>query len=199
MKERNNCRQFCLRHVTTTMMKNMRYRFWTKSFENRVEWFIDKVKERKHQRFIIDEGHKVCASCFRLLLKINRNFYYKYLNKALEGKSTASYRNTRGIGMAREGAIAWLQTYQYFHADRMPDNGDMMLPFKTRKSDLYETYVAEKIQLLETSIKAAYTVSRAAFYEIWKTDFPKLKIKQVIISTYGLFKYCIITCSYHLL
>ena len=58
MKERNNYRQFCLRHITTTMMQNMRCRLWTKSFERRVEWFIEKVKERKYQRFIIDEGHK---------------------------------------------------------------------------------------------------------------------------------------------
>ena len=36
----------------------MRCRLWTKSFEHRVEWFIEKVKERKYQRFIIDEEHK---------------------------------------------------------------------------------------------------------------------------------------------
>ena len=49
--------------------------------------------------------------------------------------------------MVGEGAIAWLQTCGYFHADRMPDNGDMMLPFKTWKSDLYETYMALNIKI----------------------------------------------------
>lgn len=188
MKERNKCSQFCLEHVTENMMKSMRYRFWTKSFDQRVEWFIDKVKECNHgsgmTRFTIDSGHRVCPSCFKLLLKINKNFYYKYFKKALEGDSAASYRNARGFGMAREGAIVWLQNYEYFHADRMPDNGDMMLPFKTRKSDLYNVYVEEKIQQLEISIKAAYTVSMSTFYDIWKEDFPKLKIKQVSFQNF---------------
>ncbi|XP_062576087.1 uncharacterized protein LOC134237971 [Saccostrea cucullata] len=182
IEKRKKCQQFCLKHVTSEMMKCMRYRFWTKSYDQRVEWFIDKVKESKCQRgkatFTIDGGHNVCSSCFQLLLKINKNFYYKYFKKATEGKSAASYRNTRGFGEAREGAILWLQNYEYFHADRMPDNGDMMLPFKTRKIDLYDLYVDEKIQQLTISIKFAYTVSRSAFYEVWKTEFPKLKIKQ---------------------
>lgn len=81
MKEKNKCRQLCLKHVTEKMMHSIRYRFWAKSFEQRVEWFIDKIKERKHQRFIIDGGHNVCSFCFKLLLKINKTFYYKYLKK----------------------------------------------------------------------------------------------------------------------
>lgn len=186
MKEKNKCHQLCLKHVTEKMMHSMRYRFWKKSFEQRVEWFIDKIKERKHQRFLIDGGHNVCSSCFKLLLKINKTFYYKYYKKALEGNSAASFRNVRGFGKAREGAVVWLHNYEYFHADRMPDNGDMMLPFKTRKNDLYDAYVAEKIKQFEISISSAYTVSRAAFYEIWKTDFPKLKIKQVSLHVYYL-------------
>ena len=41
------------------------------------------------------------------------------LEQSLGGKrkSAASYKNARNIGMAREGAIAWLQTCGYFHAD----------------------------------------------------------------------------------
>lgn len=97
----------------------------------------------------------------------------------MEGKSAASYVYARGFIKAREGAVVWLHSYEHFHADRKPDNGDMMLPFKTRKNDIYDTYVAEKIKQLEISISSAYTVSRAALFEIWKTDFPKLKIKQV--------------------
>ncbi|XP_062600038.1 uncharacterized protein LOC134261634 [Saccostrea cucullata] len=182
MSKRKRCRNYCLQHISEEMMKNMRYKFWTKQFEQRVEWFIDKISESKKNQnsicFQIESGKTVCGSCFRFLLRMNRNFYYTYLRMANDGKTAAGYRNTRGCGMAKEGAIVWLQNYQFFHADRMPDNGDMMLPFKTKKRDIYNMYVEEKIECLERSVIDALTVSQSAFYDIWKNEFPHLKIKQ---------------------
>ncbi|XP_061190665.1 uncharacterized protein LOC133198638 [Saccostrea echinata] len=163
-------------------MESMRYKFWTKQFEQRVEWFIDKISESKKNQhsicFQIESGKTVCGSCFQFLLRMNRNFYYTCLKMANDGKTAAGYRNTRGCGVAKEGAIVWLKNYEFFHADRMPNNGDMMLPFKTKKRDIYNMYVNEKIECLERSIFDALTVSQSAFYDIWKNDFPHLKIKQ---------------------
>ena len=75
-----------------------------------------------------------------LMLQVNVQNKQKILLQELEQilrgkrKLAASYRNARDNGIVREGAIAWLQTCGFFHAGRMPDNGDMMLPFKTWKS-----------------------------------------------------------------
>lgn len=48
----------------------------------------------------------------------------------------------------------------------MPDNGDMMLPFLTRKKDIYDGSVTEKNKQLENPFHMP--VCRAAFYEVWK-------------------------------
>lgn len=103
--------------------------------------------------------------------KNQRNVLLEIFLKSLGGKSAASYRNVRG--KSREGAVVWLHSHEYLYDDRMPDNGDMMLPFLTRKKDIYDGSVTEKNKQLENPFHMP--VCRAAFYEVWKTGLPKFK------------------------
>ncbi|XP_053403787.1 uncharacterized protein LOC123534087 [Mercenaria mercenaria] len=156
----------------------MRNKFWTKPFENRVEWFMDKVVESvdssgrvKWLSFVIEGGKKVCGTCFRKLYRIDKNFYYKYLKKAQQGKQSASVRYTRSYSESRNLADTWLDCYAFYHADRMPDTGVLMLPYRTRKIDIYNLYKNEMTDQFK------YPVSKSLFYNIWNRK-KNLKIKQ---------------------
>ena len=163
----------------------MRDNFWAKSFENRAQWFIDKVRESTYDdknslKFIIEGGLQICSSCFRKIYSINKNFYYKYLTFARLGKSSPALKQRRKSSNATENAVLWLHQYAYYHADRMPDAPVLMLPYKSRKSDIYNTYLQDKNEHFEAS------VSRSQFFNIWKQQFKSLKIKQVIFSSFSL-------------
>lgn len=66
-------------------------------------------------------------------------------------------------------AINWLEDYASFYGDRMPNSGDVKLPYKARKPSVYQSYRED----------ADNPVSKSQFFKIWKNYFPHLKIKQV--------------------
>ena len=176
-KKARKCKKYCLEGITEGDIRNVRTKFWTKSYDNRAEWFMDKVNESVERNgkltFLVEGGRSVCGNCFQNLLRMNKNFYYSHLKKAKQGYCSSGYRRGRGVGRATETAIAWLDDYGVYHADRMPVSGDLMLPYRTRKIDLYLQYFDEKAKNMK------YSVSQSQFYKIWDTKFKKLKIKQV--------------------
>ena len=160
-------------------IRDARYRYWTKRFENRVECFFDKLSESKMQsgsrNCFVDGGREICGFCFRSYYKINKNFYYKYLKKCGQGARSNGLQNSRSFSKATENTISWLKNYAYYHADRMPDSEDLMLPYKTRKTEVYRSYCDDMIENLKP------TVCRSTFFDTWTREFKRLKIKQVLL------------------
>ena len=179
LKLARQCNRNCLRHHTENSMKSHRYKFWTKTFENRVNWFVDKVQEGKRRPkdgsiyFCIDGGRRSCPLCFRHLYHINRKFYFKYLKMAKDGLIAYGSRQGRGTMKEKKTAWKWLDDYAYFYADKMPDSGDNLLPYRCRKGMIYDLYVSDQIK------KRRRSVGKSSFLAMWRKDFPKLKIKQV--------------------
>lgn len=99
------------------------------------------------------------------------------MKKGKAGKCASGYKKGRGTGRATDDAIVWLKDYAFYHADRMPDSKDMMLPYKTRKLDIYNKYLDEKTESMQCA------VSKTTFFELWSKRFKNLKIKRV--SKYG--------------
>ncbi|WAR14225.1 hypothetical protein MAR_004330 [Mya arenaria] len=124
---------------------------WTKDFNCRVEWMLEKFEESGKDGchyFRIENNQEVCGMCLRNYYKFDRNFYYKCLRKYREGEVSNKYSLGRGQSKASDKARTWLSSYIYFHADRMPDTGYMMLPYKTRKSDVYQIYKDEMREMM---------------------------------------------------
>ena len=112
---------------------------------------MDKVQESMYNdknslELIIEGGLQICSSYFRKVYSIKKNFYYKYLKFARLGKSSTALKQRGKISKATENAVLWLQEYAFYHADRMPDAPVLMLLYKSRKSDIYNTYLQDKKQ-----------------------------------------------------
>ena len=171
------CARKCLQYIVTPEVKNSRYKVWTKTFEDRVQWFYDKLSESKlsdgHLYFTVEGGNKACGKCFMKLHYLDKNFYYTYLRKFKEGSLASNIRKGRDRSVCYEDALQWLVDYSNCHADRMPDKKDVLLPYKTRKIRIYELYLEENTNEMKTSL------SRSAFMEMWMDTLPHLKIKKV--------------------
>ena len=128
---------------------------------------------QKKAVFIVEGGQRVCGTCFRRAYKLNKNFFYKYLKKARKGVQACGVLNGRLNSEKRQIADVWLDIYAFYHADRMPDNQNLMLPYRTRKIDIYNIYTKEMVDVLKSP------VSKSLFYDIWNNK-KILKIKQVI-------------------
>ncbi|XP_062608883.1 uncharacterized protein LOC134270664 [Saccostrea cucullata] len=186
IRKGQNCKFLCLEEFDKSDITGLRESFWTKTFENRVEWFYDKMSEaskKQHQLFFTTlGGKKVCAQCFRLLLHMSRTFFFKYQRKFTQGRVSAGIRRARKIGKSRENAILWMDNYIYFHTEQMPDSPIRLLQYKYRKRMVYDAYIEEMMNRDEVS------VSFSTFREIWKEEFPYLKIKQT--NTFSMCSTC---------
>ncbi|WAR04394.1 hypothetical protein MAR_019763 [Mya arenaria] len=146
------CRRGCFHsNVSQSQIIRAREKVWTKDFNCRVEWMLEKFEESSKDGchyFRIENNQEVCGMCLRNYYKLDKNFYYKCLRKYREGEVSNKYSLGRGQSKASDKARTWLSSYIYFHADRMPDTGYMMLPYKTRKSDVYQIYKDEMAEMM---------------------------------------------------
>lgn len=53
LKSRNNCKFQCLLNFAKEDITQLREGYWTKTFENRVEWFYDKLFEALRRENIL--------------------------------------------------------------------------------------------------------------------------------------------------
>ena len=182
LKQARECSMYCLRHMAEEDLRCARNKYWTKTKKNRLEWFLDKVSESKRKNnqiyFLIEGGKKICSKCFQTLHMISRSSYFRMMQKFKSGATTAGVTKGRKESEITEEALRWLNDYAYFHSDRMPDTGYLMLPYRTRKNSIYKMYDDERTKRKKPS------VSEATFYKIWKKHCPKLKIKKVTKINY---------------
>ncbi|KAK3099791.1 hypothetical protein FSP39_009712, partial [Pinctada imbricata] len=174
------CKQSCLSGYTLEDVKKARMRVWTKNYEERVEWFSEKYSEainkQKMIKFTVDNGQHVCGTCFRNLYRLDKTFYYKQIGYFEHGAVAAGFQKSKSICDSTDKLIDWLKDYSAFHGDKMPDKGITLLPYKTRKVDIYNVYEEEQIEKMER------VVSQATFYRVWDEHFEDLKIKKVHLS-----------------
>lgn len=174
------CKHKCLKEVNEKAIYNARYRYWTKGYEERVTWFSDKYAEAIDRetkiKFMIDAGKVVCGVCFRNLYRMDKNFYARQLKKYEVGAVAAGYRTPRSNTDMSQVAVRWLKDYATFCGDRMPDRDIVLLPYRTRKIDIFQQYHDELTEAMQK------TLCRSTFYAMWKQSFPHLKIKQVIMN-----------------
>ena len=156
-------------------MKTTRSAFWIKSTAWQNTFIMDKIKNKRlveSQKYILESGKEICFSGFKELYKVNKNRFNVLQKKVEEGCvecSTSEAKTTKSDKYIN--AMNWLERYAYYHADRMPDSDKKMLPYRTKKSDVYKQYLQE--------IGQQEKIKKSSFYDMWKNDFSSLKIKQV--------------------
>jgi hypothetical protein len=176
-KNSNCCKKHCLRKADTSMLYQYRYNFWIKTREHQTEWIYDKIGEGQHvgRKFYLPfhNGMSVCATAFQTIHGINKNFYYRCLNKCKEGAVAGSMYVPRSKSEAFFVAVNWLEEYVKYRADRMPHTPDIKLPYGTKKTRVWKVYKDD----IES--KFVPTISESHFLKMWNAEFPHIKIKKV--------------------
>ena len=170
------CPKKCIRLFEQDSLARMRYNFWIRPFPNRVEWFYDKAMGRtlgSNVEWPTDYGFKVCSKAFCSAYGINKSFFYKYMAKFKDGAISAGCSRTQLPSSTYSKAMDWLQEYPRSYGDRMPHTEDILLPYKTRKQNVWKKYSEEMAEEMEPQL------CRSTFQTMWKKHFVHLKIKKV--------------------
>ena len=178
----------CISLISARDIYNMRERFWTKSRHSQSQYLIHtmalKTVAGRYTFLTLDNGLKVCKKAFGSILKIDKKRFTS--TKKLNGKDAkaAADKMPRSVTSTTISALAWLQTYAQERGDRMPHSTDVLLPYKTTKVAVYNTY------RLDCGNRPC---GRSQFFQLWKDHFPHLKIKEVRVEHIVYFAGCFLT------
>lgn len=120
-------------------------------------------------------GQVVCETCFRMAYGFRFNRFASIKSKFLDGVQIAEHgrlgRSETGDASVR--VTSWLRTFTEKVGDRMPTSMDIHLPSCLTKSDVYALAYDD---LSQGGLKCCQL---STFYNIWKHDFPNVKIPKV--------------------
>ncbi|XP_053389791.1 uncharacterized protein LOC128552757, partial [Mercenaria mercenaria] len=171
MGKQCKCKNDCMDKLSYELVKRLRYIYWTMPSKQRKEFVISKLTSAQRiGRFtfvFLDNGQGICLKAFEHAFHINKNFITRQKELAKTGAMSSS-PVIREKSVKSLECIAWLESYATMFADRMPNSRDILLPYKTIKRHVYETYVRE----------VDSCVSESTFYGVWTKHFPNLKIKK---------------------
>ena len=174
-EEKCKCKQNCLGLFSVRDIYNIRERYWTHSRRSQSQILIHAVSQGyKDGRFTfltLDNGKKVCQLAFLQILRVNKNALTGAKKLCKRGAKTTPGKTPKSPSEKSTKTMSWFEQYVELHGDKMPDARDVLLPYKTTKVGVYESY---RVQVDEES-----RVSPALFYKIWKEHFPHIKIKDV--------------------
>lgn len=171
-----SCGEKCLEAYSVRTVHALRYRFWSKNRQMRAQWLIQTIKiGKKFGRFLklrTDDGINVCSKAFLALYKLNKNMLGHCRQLANKDAVALKTKKPRTVSSPVIQCISWFENYVSCSGDRMPDSNSILLPYRTSKLAVYNSYC---------KANEGNTISRTSFQNIWKWHFPQVKIKQVIV------------------
>ena len=173
------CERECLKCIDEDFVKKAREHFWSRTLENRIEWFYDKIMEMtpadkpKDRIWSAGSGHKVCSKSCRHIFGIDKKFFYHHIKKFDLGAIAAGSSRLQMSSDVKNNAITWLQDYAQDYGDRMPHTPDILLPYNTQIKDVWKKYCEDMESKLEEKLACT------TFRKMWKTNFPHMKVKKV--------------------
>lgn len=122
-------------------------------------------------------GHEVCEVCYRMVYGVRYNRFATVKKKFLMGVVAAEH-GLLGMPQSHRGCerirlISWLHTFIEKVGDKLPMSDEKHLPSCLTKADVYSLASDDLTQGGLACCKIS------TFYEIWKTDFPNVKIPKV--------------------
>ncbi|XP_053380244.1 uncharacterized protein LOC128548795 [Mercenaria mercenaria] len=170
------CGKDCKRKISMRDIYQFREMYWIKSKSERFSWLISVIKDAeqsgKSRMLYLTREVVVCTEAFIDILRISRGAYFKAVKLNKDNRMTIHLNEPRKQSKQTIEAIVWFQEYSQFYGDRMPHKEDVLLPYKSRKQDIYQSYKNEHKDF----------VSRSQFYRIWSDHFPHVKKVRVYID-----------------
>lgn len=169
----------CFKYLSQADIEKVREEFYSLSTEVLQTQFLitfmrNHSKADKSILYTV-AGHVVCEVCFRMVYGIRYNRFAAVKKKFLEGVVLAEHGllGIRHGACARIRLIAWLRTFIEKVGDKLPMRDEIHLPSCMTKSDVYALACDDLTQGgLECS-------KMSTFYDVWKSEFPNVKIPKV--------------------
>ncbi|XP_053373966.1 uncharacterized protein LOC128546723 [Mercenaria mercenaria] len=172
MKLKCLCEEKCISKLSFRTIHHLRQAYWSQPQTVRrhlLKLHVRKsVFKGKHRFIKLEDELSVCSKAFLNILRINKNTLTTAIKSCDKDNENTPGRCPRKMNENSLTAINWLEDYASFYGDRMPNSGDVKLPYKFRKLSVYESY----------RLEVENPVSKSQFFKMWKTYFPHLKIKQ---------------------
>ena len=122
-------------------------------------------------------GHVVCEKCFRMVYGVRYNRFATVKKKFLAGVVTAEH-GLLGVPQSHRACerirlVSWLRIFVEKVGDKLPMSDDIHLPSCLTKGDVYTLASDDLTQGGLSCCKIS------TFYDIWKSEFPNVKIPKV--------------------
>lgn len=139
-----------------------------------VNYMVQHSQGDRHVLYTVG-GQEVCETCFCMVYGFRRNRFAaiktKFLNGVLRAEHGRFGRSETSDVSVR--VISWLRIFVEKVGDRMPTSMAIHLPSCLTKSDVFALATDE---LSQGGLKCC---KLSTFYEIWKREFPNVKIPRV--------------------
>ena len=139
-----------------------------------VNYMVQHSQGDRHVLYTVG-GQEVCETCFCMVYGFCRNCFAaiktKFLNGVLRAEHGRFGRSETSDVSVR--VISWLRIFVEKVGDRMPTSMAIHLPSCLTKSDVFALATDE---LSQGGLKCCKLFT---FYEIWKREFPNVKIPRV--------------------
>jgi len=170
----------CFKLLSQAHIESVRRDFYYKMTEimqtqKVLDYMRDHCRDDKSILYTI-AGQEVCETCYRMTLGIRYNRYMSIKAKFLGGAVIAEHgRVGRGsYSSATIRVVSWLRMFFHKVGDNMPVKKEVHLPSCLTKGDVYALAVDDLSQGGLECCKIS------TFYQIWKQEFPHVKIPKVM-------------------
>lgn len=171
-KKECSCPKKCINKFTMDMILFERKEYLYLTMEDRRRWLLQKFHQSQCQgKFTyvcLNSGIRVCLKALRIICRLSKNTIGKYRSQVKSQDSIQINRLRRETVRSTE-CIAWLEKYASMYGDRLPHKKEILLPYKTVRKQVYDSYQTE----------ISHPVSLPTFYRLWNQHFRMLKVKRV--------------------
>lgn len=168
----------CFKKITQTSIENIQQEFYSLSETDQTQKVLNYMKYHGRLDGTVlysVGGEEVCEAAFRMVHGLRYNRFQTIKAKYASGVVIAQHGNL-GKGqysVSSIRAISWLRMFISKVGDCMPMKDEIHLPSCLTKADVYALAADE---LCQGSLECCGVSS---FYNLWKAEFPNVKIPQV--------------------
>ena len=172
---KNCCKRNCKKKIDQRIIITERKKFWSMTRHNQTNWLYNKLSSSHHghRKTFNIESNIVCPSAFRQIINVPTNRYYDIVRNLRQGYTSAGlsrYSITRHESKTYVEALQWLEDFATNYGDRMPHTEEVLLPYKTSRTHVYDRYFEEK--------RGTFSLSKSHFFKLWNKELHFLKIKK---------------------
>ncbi|XP_052275699.1 uncharacterized protein LOC127875011 [Dreissena polymorpha] len=161
--------------LNINFVRDIREKFWHNPKLTRITLlkasYEKSEKVGKYRYFSVQSKKQevqLCTKAFLAALRVNKNTLTTVADMCMNNKEAPTGKSPRNWDKSTLLLIAWLEDYFRFHGERMPHRNEIVMPYGTVKSYIYEQY----------KMDVENPVSKSQFYKKWIDSFQFVKTKK---------------------